>query len=87
MPKNTATKSTTKTETKPAKAKPNEFLKLMKLIVEGNKPRGLKVVKNEVGGYTFSYGPKSAPVSVIASDAELASVCLSLLDLKIAKLS
>ena len=87
MPKNTATKSTTKTETKPAKAKPNEFLKLMKLIVEGNKPRGLKVVKNEVGGYTFSYGPKSAPVSVIASDAELASVCLSLLDLKLTKLS
>ena len=87
MSKNTATKSTTKTETKPAKAKPNEFLKLMKLIVEGNKPRGLKVVKNEVGGYTFSYGPKSAPVSVIASDAELASVCLSLLDLKLTKLS
>ena len=87
MPKNVAAKS--KTETKSAKAKtvPNEFLKLMKLIVEGNKPRGLKVVKNEVGGYTFSYGPKSAPVSVIASDAELASVCLSLLDLKLTKLS
>jgi hypothetical protein len=76
-----------KSEAKAAKAKPNEFLKLMKLIVEGDKPRGLKVVKNEVGGYTFTYGLKSAPISIIASDHELASFCLSLLGLKLVKAS
>jgi len=85
MSKNTASKSKTETKSTKAKTVPNEFLKLMKLIVEGNKPRGLKVVRNEVGGYTFSYGTKSAPVSIIASDHEIASFCLSLLELKVAK--
>jgi hypothetical protein len=80
-----AEKKTAKPAEKSPKATPSDFLKLMKAIVEGNKPRGLKVVKNEVGGYTFNYGSKSAPISIVASESQLASVCLSILELKVAK--
>lgn len=63
------------------------FKQLIKLICEDEKPRGLKVAKNDAGAYTFSYGPKSAPICVIASASEVAEAGLGLLGLKLVKAS
>lgn len=59
------------------------FKSLVRAINNDEKPRGLKVVANADGGFTFSYGGKKAPVSVIASKDEVASLGLSLLGLKL----
>lgn len=65
------------------KTKAPSFKKFVKMVNEDRKPRGLKVAANSDGGYTFSYGSKSAPVSVIASKDEVASLGLSSLGLKL----
>jgi hypothetical protein len=59
------------------------FKSFVKLCSSEERPRGIKVVANEAGGFTFSYGPKSAPVSVIASKDELVALGLSSLGLKL----
>lgn len=59
------------------------FKSLVKLCSNDERPRGIKVVANADGGFTFSYGPKSAPVSVIASKDELAALGLASLGMKL----
>ena len=59
------------------------FKSFVRLCGSDERPRGIKVVANADGGYTFSYGPKSAPVSVIASKDEVATLGLSSLGLKL----
>lgn len=77
--KNTA-KPETKTEVKPVVP---TIKKLVALLNSDERPRGVKIAKNEAGAYTISYGPKSAPVAVVASADELLTELLKLLGLKL----
>jgi hypothetical protein len=80
-----AKKNAPKSETKKTEAKPivPTLKKLLALVNSDERPRGLKVAKNEAGAYVFSYGPKSAPVAVVASGDELVAGLLKLLGLKL----
>lgn len=59
------------------------FKALVKSFYGEGKPRGLKVKKNEAGGYVFSYGTKSAPVAVIASVDEVVAMGLAAFGIKL----
>jgi hypothetical protein len=73
-----------KPETKPSKpAAPPTFKSLIKSFYGEGKPRGLKVKKNEAGGYVFSYGTKSAPIAVVASVDEVVAAGLAAFGLKL----
>jgi hypothetical protein len=76
MPKKNAPETESKSEAL-------SFKKFAKMVNEGGKPRGLKFTSNSDGGYTFSYGSKSAPVAVIASKDELVALGLASLGLKL----
>lgn len=82
MNKTKTTKKSKPTKSAPKPAAPS-FKSLAKSVASGDKPRGLKIAKNEVGGYTFSYGPKSAPVSLVASADEVVGALLGVLGLKL----
>lgn len=77
-----------KTESKP-EAKSTKpvavptFKALVKSFYGEGKPRGLKVKKNEAGGYVFSYGTKSAPVAVVASVDEVVAAGLASFGIKL----
>lgn len=77
------TKTTKKSAPKTKPATAPTFKALIKSIYDGGKPRGLKVKRNEVGGYVFSHGTKSAPVSVIASVDEVVAAGLAAFGLKL----
>ncbi len=84
MPKNTAdTKPVPENKTAAAPS----FKQFVKLLDTDGKPRGLKVAKNDVGGYTFTYGTKSKPVAVIASKDELVALGITSLGVKLSALS
>jgi hypothetical protein len=68
---------------KTAPVKVPSLKKLIKYVLGGEGPRGLKVAKNEAGGYTFSYGPKSSPVSIVASTDEVVALLLASVGLKL----
>lgn len=59
------------------------FKSFVKLCNSEDRPRGIKATANADGGYTFTYGSKSAPISVIASKDEVATLGLASLGLKI----
>lgn len=84
MPKNTA-------DTKPVPenkftAAPS-FKSFVKLCGSEDRPRGIKAAVNADGGVTFNYGPKSAPVAVIASKDELVALGITSLGVKLSALS
>ena len=79
MPKNTAT---TKSVPENNTAAAPSFKQFVKLLDTDGKPRGLKVAKNDVGGYTFTYGTKSKPVAVLATVDEMVAFGLSFIGLK-----
>jgi hypothetical protein len=82
MPKNAAPKTEKKTVAP-------SFKSFVKLCNSEDRPRGIKVAINSASsggafdGVTFTYGPKSDPVSVLATKEELAMLGLSLLGLKL----
>ena len=80
MKNKTAAKPETKTEAKPVVP---TIKKLVALLNSDERPRGVKIAKNEAGAYTISYGPKSAPVAVVASADELIAEFVKLLGLKL----
>ena len=86
MSKKAAPKSEAKSETVKSATAPS-FKSFIRSLVKDGIPRGLKVAKNEVGGYTFTSGPKSAPICVIASTDELAEHAISMLGMKLVKAS
>jgi hypothetical protein len=77
-----------KTEIKPAAKSASKpavpsIKKLIAQINDNQGPRGLKVAKNDVGAYAFTYGPKSAPIAIVASSDELVGILLRFLGLKL----
>lgn len=76
-------KTAPKTEKKTVKPAAPSFKSFTKLCGSEDRPRGIKVVVNDDGGYTFSYGLKSAPIAVIASRDELVALGLASLGLKL----
>jgi hypothetical protein len=74
MSKNTAAES---------KSTAPSFKSFVKLCGSEDRPRGIKASVNADGGVTFSYGPKSAPVAVIASKDELVALGISSLGVKL----
>lgn len=76
MPK----KAAPKTEKKPVAP---SFKQLVRWINSGDKPRGLKAIVNDDGGYTFMYGGKNTGTAVVASKDEVAAIGLASLGLKL----
>lgn len=79
MPKNSNTKPVPENKTAAAPS----FKSFVKILDTDGKPRGLKVAKNDVGGYTFTYGTKSKPVAVLATVDEMVAYGLSFIGLKL----
>jgi hypothetical protein len=81
--KNKKPEAKAKPETKTSNPVAPSFKSFVKLCNSGDRPRGIKASVNADGGVTFSYGPKSAPVAVIASINELVALGVSALGVKI----